>query len=107
MFDTLNVPVLGIVENMSYFVAPDTGKEYDLFGRGGARSAARTLDVPLLGEIPINVSIRVNCDTGTPPRSLEAANLRVADAIKSFLAELTGEIAHRNAEPVSLPAARV
>ena len=103
MFDVLNVPVLGIVENMSYFVAPDTGKEYDLFGRGGARSAARALDVPLLGEIPINVAIRVHCDAGTPTRTLEEADLGVADVIEPFLTDLIARIAVRNAGPASLP----
>ncbi|HQA43735.1 MAG TPA: Mrp/NBP35 family ATP-binding protein, partial [Phycisphaerae bacterium] len=62
MYQMLNVEVLGIVENMSYFIAPDTGKEYDLFGKGGAEKAAARLKVPFLGSIPINVAIRKSGD---------------------------------------------
>src|SRR5574338_1441922 len=53
MFSRVNVPVLGIVENMSYFIAPDTGKKYDIFGHGGARREAEKLGVPFLGEVPL------------------------------------------------------
>ena len=54
MYQQLNVQILGLIENMSYFIAPDTGKEYDLFGKGGTEKAARRLGVPFLGPIPIN-----------------------------------------------------
>ena len=53
MFKKVDVPVLGIVENMSYFIAPDTGKRYDIFGHGGARREAERLGVPFLGEVPL------------------------------------------------------
>ena len=61
-----DVPILGLVENMSYFVAPDTGKRYDIFGHGGARAAAATFDIPFLGEIPLVMSIRESSDAGRP-----------------------------------------
>lgn len=60
------VPVLGLVENMSYFVAPDTGKRYDIFGHGGAERAAETIGLPFLGAIPLVMSIRETSDAGTP-----------------------------------------
>jgi ATP-binding protein involved in chromosome partitioning len=66
MFRRVDVPVLGIVENMSYFVAPDTGKRYDIFGHGGAKAEAERLDVPFLGEIPLDIRIRETSDEGTP-----------------------------------------
>ena len=53
MFRKVDVPLLGIVENMSYFIAPDTGKRYDIFGHGGARKEAERLGVPFLGEVPL------------------------------------------------------
>ena len=53
MFKKVDVPLLGIVENMSYFIAPDTGKRYDIFGHGGARSEAERLGVAFLGEVPL------------------------------------------------------
>ena len=64
--DAFDVPVLGIVENMSYFIAPDTGARYDIFGHGGARKEAERLDVPFLGEVPLVMAIRETSDAGTP-----------------------------------------
>jgi ATP-binding protein involved in chromosome partitioning len=66
MFKKVDVPLLGIVENMSYFIAPDTGKRYDIFGHGGARDEAHRLGVAFLGEVPIEMAIRENSDAGTP-----------------------------------------
>src|SRR5690554_7119798 len=66
MFGRVNVPVLGIVENMSFFIAPDTGKRYDIFGHGGAKAAAADLSIPFLGEIPLVMSIREGADAGRP-----------------------------------------
>jgi ATP-binding protein involved in chromosome partitioning len=66
MLARTEVPILGLVENMSYFVAPDTGKRYDIFGHGGAQTAAKTLGVPFLGEIPLVMKIRETSDAGRP-----------------------------------------
>lgn len=66
MFQRVNVPILGIVENMSYFIAPDTGKRYDIFGTGGGQKLAEELSIPLLGAIPINQNIRQGGDNGKP-----------------------------------------
>ncbi|HXK34390.1 MAG TPA: Mrp/NBP35 family ATP-binding protein [Dehalococcoidia bacterium] len=66
MFDKLNVPVFGIVENMSYFVCPHCGERTDIFGHGGARDAAEDLGLEFLGEIPIDPATRAGGDAGTP-----------------------------------------
>ncbi|PDT01830.1 sodium:proton antiporter [Rhizobium chutanense] len=66
MFRKVEVPVLGIVENMSYFIAPDTGTRYDIFGHGGARKEAERIGVPFLGEVPLTMNIRETSDAGTP-----------------------------------------
>ena len=66
MFKKVNVPVLGIVENMSYFQCPHCGTRSDIFGHGGARHEAERLGVPFLGEIPLHMSIRTTSDSGTP-----------------------------------------
>jgi len=66
MFRRVDVPVLGIVENMSMFIAPDTGKRYDIFGHGGAKKEAERLGVPFLGEVPLVMAIRELSDAGTP-----------------------------------------
>jgi ATP-binding protein involved in chromosome partitioning len=65
-FQKLNVPILGIVENMSCFIAPDTGKTYYIFGRGGGQEAAEELKVPFLGEIPLDIPTREGSDDGEP-----------------------------------------
>jgi ATP-binding protein involved in chromosome partitioning len=66
MFKKVNVPVLGIVENMSYFQCPHCGTKSDIFGHGGARHEAERLGVPFLGEVPLHMSIRATSDAGTP-----------------------------------------
>jgi ATP-binding protein involved in chromosome partitioning len=81
MLKRLQVPLLGLVENMSYFVAPDTGTRYDIFGHGGAHAAADGLGMPFLGEVPLVMSIRETSDAGRPvvatdPNGAEAAAYR-------------------------------
>src|SRR5690348_16215069 len=66
MFKKVNVPVLGIVENMSYFQCPHCGERSDIFGHGGARHEAERLGVPFLGEIPLHMAIRTTSDAGNP-----------------------------------------
>ena len=66
MFRRVNVPVLGIVENMSYFLCPSCGARSDIFGHGGAREEATRLGVPFLGEVPLHMAIRENSDSGRP-----------------------------------------
>ncbi len=66
MFRKVDVPVLGVVENMSYFIAPDTGKRYDIFGHGGAKAEAFRIGAPFLGEVPLDMALRENSDNGTP-----------------------------------------
>ena len=66
MFKRVNVPVLGIVENMSYFLCPQCGTRSDIFGHGGARQEAERLGVPFLGEVPLHMTIRETSDAGLP-----------------------------------------
>lgn len=77
MFRRLKIPMLGLIENMSYFIAPDTGNRYDIFGHGGAQTAAGELGIPFLGEVPLHMTIREQSDAGAPivafaPESAEA-----------------------------------
>jgi ATP-binding protein involved in chromosome partitioning len=87
MFRETQVPVLGIVENMSYFECPDSGKQYDIFGHGGGAKVAAQYDLPLLGEIPIDPIIRQGGDTGQP-----AALVQGSAAQKEF-GRLAGKVA--------------
>ena len=66
MFKRVEVPILGIVENMSYFLCPKCGERSDIFGHGGAREEARKLGVPFLGEVPLHMDIRETSDSGKP-----------------------------------------
>ena len=66
MFEQLNVPILGVIENMSYFVAPDTGQRYDIFGHGGGAKMAQEVGVDFLGEVPLEPQVRVGGDEGKP-----------------------------------------
>jgi len=81
MFRKVDVPILGIVENMSYFVCPDCGGRHDIFGHGGARKEAERIGVPFLGEVPLDMQIRSTSDGGTPivmsePDSVHAKTYR-------------------------------
>ena len=94
MFQRLNVPVLGIVENMSYFLAPDTGKRYAIFGEGGGRRIAEEYGVPLLAQIPLDPETRAGGDEGSPitirrPDSPQAKVFRgLAESVGARLREL-------------------
>jgi ATP-binding protein involved in chromosome partitioning len=85
MFKRVNVPVLGIVENMSTFICPKCGTRSDIFGHGGARHEAERLGVPFLGEVPLEMAIRETSDAGLPivatqPDSSNAAAYRAIAA---------------------------
>ena len=95
MFNRVNVPVLGIVENMSYFIAPDTGKKYDIFGSGGGEKLSKELNTPFLGGIPIDPRIRKGGDKGVPiVHDLEGT--KEADTIMEIAAKLTEQVNIRN-----------
>jgi ATP-binding protein involved in chromosome partitioning len=93
MFRKVDVPLLGIIENMAYFVAPDTGARYDIFGSGGAARLAGQLGVPLLGQIPLGMAVRESGDAGRPA---------VADARPDAYGDAFREIARRLAARVSV-----
>mgnify|MGYP002760175046 FL=1 len=98
MFDNVNVPVVGMVENMAYFSPPDQpDRKYYLFGRAGAQELAQELDVPFLGEVPIQQEIRKSSDQGTPiVRS--APDSASTQAFAEIADQLTEQVALRNAE---------
>lgn len=73
MFQDIRVPMAGLVENMSFFVAPDTGTRYDIFGKGGGERLAERYGVRLLGQIPLEMGIREGSDNGEPPVALGTA----------------------------------
>jgi ATP-binding protein involved in chromosome partitioning len=94
MFQQLNTPILGIVENMSYFVGPN-GEEFDIFGRGGAEMAAQQLGVPYLGALPMFNELRINCDAGTPEKNF-AGNPKLRAALETIVKNLAGQVSLQN-----------
>lgn len=90
MFQQLGVDVLGVVENMSYFIGDDN-KEYDLFGRGGAEMLAQELTLPFLGALPIHTALRENSDAGEPLRNFKA-NPALTRQLESLCKNLASQI---------------
>ena len=94
MFGKVNVRILGLIENMSYFLCPSDGKRYDIFGSGGGVRESQRLGIPLLGEIPIDIATREAGDRGIPivtadPESLVSqAFMSSAALIRSTLSSL-------------------
>lgn len=93
MFQQTRVPILGLVENMSYYVCPHCGERDDIFGHGGAEGTSRELEIPFLGEIPLEKRIREHSDQGTPV---------VISEPESGIAKTYREIAGRLAQQVSI-----
>jgi ATP-binding protein involved in chromosome partitioning len=92
MFEKVNVPVLGLVENMSYFLSPSDDKRYDIFGKGGGEREAKRLRVPLLGQVPIDIATREAGDRGIPivsgdrQSAVSAEFKRIAENLRKVLA---------------------
>ncbi len=96
MFEKVNVPILGIVENMSYYVCSHCGHRENIFDTGGGRRAAEELGVPFLGEIPIYTSIRVSGDTGIP-LAADPKTQDQAEGIRRIARNMAAQISIRNA----------
>lgn len=101
MFRKVNINVLGMVENMSGFLCPECGKRYDIFGRGGARDKAAELDVPFLGEVPINMAIRELGDAGKTSASFDDPAL--APAFDAICHQLVSNLANSAAAAPPMP----
>ena len=102
MFEKLNVPVFGIVENMSWFITPDTGQRVEIFGHGGARDAADDLEIDFLGEVPLATEVRAGGDEGRPIVAFEPDN----PAATAFT-EIAATVARKAAASALLQAPRV
>ena len=96
MYEQLNVPCLGIIENMSYYLCPKCGHRDELFDHGGAKSAAKDLGVPFLGEIPLNAKIRIHGDAGCPEKLFTDTPDYVTQAIQRVVSNTAGQIGIRS-----------
>ncbi len=93
MFQKVNVPILGIVENMSYFICPSDGQTYHIFGKGGGEHEARRLGVPLLGQVPIEMNVREAGDEGHPIALEDTAQSVASKTFHEVAAKLRSVVA--------------
>ncbi len=101
MFRKVNIPILGMVENMAYFICPDTGKRYDIFGSGGAKRTAQDLDISFLGEVPIQIPIREHGDAGRTAANYD--DPAASPYLQSICERLAGTLAAAAAARPPLP----
>ena len=90
MFHQVRVPVLGLVENMSYLIAPGSGERIDVFGHGGGRRTAEKMNVPFLGELALDPEVRIGGDSGRPVSTRDAGDAR--DSFQGTGAENRGSL---------------
>ena len=105
MYEKVKIPVLGIVENMSYFLCPDNGKRYDIFGHGGAKKRAEATNVPFFGEVPINIQMRIHGDEGRTVANFEDA--AIAEPLNAICLNLAQHLADSRQEEPPLPSLSV
>jgi ATP-binding protein involved in chromosome partitioning len=105
MYRKVNIPILGLVENMSYFRCPDTGKRYDIFGSGGAKRRAEEMQIPFLGDVPINIQIRVHGDEGATEANYD--DPETSGHFQSICYRLARQISESRREEPPLPSLSV
>ena len=103
MYQQLNVPCIGIIENMSYYLCPQCGHRDEIFDHGGAKRAAEDLKVPFLGSIPLNVRIRINGDAGTPADNFIEKDDLIQQSILDVVRNTAGQVSVKNMLQVSQP----
>jgi len=105
MFEKTKIPILGVVENMSGFTDPESGKTFDIFGRGGARQKADQIAAPFLGEVPIQMSVRSESDQGRLADALKDPRVSrpFEDVSRALVRAITARIAADPLAKISLP----
>jgi ATP-binding protein involved in chromosome partitioning len=91
LFNQSNVPIIGLVENMSGYACPHCGEVSDPFGSGGAEAAARTMGLPFLGRIPLDIAIRTASDAGEPPAAGNGEQAKAFADIAAHVLRWIGE----------------
>ena len=95
MFEKVNIPIVGMIENMSSFICPDNGKRYEIFGRGGAKLYAEQAKLPFLGDIPINIQMRQRGDDGAMGANFDDPD--VAPVLEKIAYQLSKHLAQKAA----------
>ncbi len=107
MYEKLSVETLGMVENMSFYHCPNCGHRDEIFGHGGAKQTAEAMGVPFLGEIPLNLSIRVSGDAGQPMANWDGAPEAVSQALDAFITRTVEEVDRKVKKSTPLPQLRI
>ena len=107
MFRKVNVPVFGIIENMSYYVCPECGHRDELFDHGGAEAAAKELGIPFLGNIPLNANIRMYGDGGSPERIFTDTPDYVRESVDRVVSTTAGQVSIKSGLAVVSPSLTV
>jgi ATP-binding protein involved in chromosome partitioning len=102
MYQKLNVPTLGLIENMSHFVCPDCRHESDIFGKGGGETLANELSVPFLGRVPIYEPIRIGGDVGVPI-TIGERNSPAAEAFRAAAQQLAAQLSIASYKKTAIP----
>ena len=102
MFRKVDIPVLGIIENMSTFICPKCGEQTDIFGHGGAQQEAEKLDIPFLGGIPLHIDIRTNSDNGRPITATQPDSVH-AQIYRDIAAKVWSEVLSVSGKPMKVP----
>ncbi len=105
MFNRVNIPTLGVIENMSYYVLPDGSRDY-IFGQGGGEKIAKEMNAPFLGEVPLNINIRKGGDDGMPVVMNDHAPLQQR-AIMELAEKLASEVRRRSAAGTQAPTVQI
>ena len=98
MFETVNIPIFGVIENMSYFIAPDTGNKYEIFGKGGGQKLASEYGLNFLGEVPMGLEVREGGDKGRPV-VVSAPDSPQANALRKVAEEVARQVSIEAMKP--------
>ncbi len=107
MYRKLDVDILGIVENMSYYLCPKCGHRDDIFSSGGAQRAAKELEVPFLGGIPLNIKIRTHGDAGAPLSNFTRTDAYVREAIEQVVRNVADQVESKSKKRTPLPQLKI
>jgi ATP-binding protein involved in chromosome partitioning len=107
MYRKLDVGIIGVVENMSYYVCPKCGNRDEIFSTGGAEAAAKELDAPFLGSIPLNIQIRLNGDGGAPLSNFTKTEASISEALEQIVKNVVEQIEEMAKKSTPLPQLKI
>ncbi len=107
MYRKLDVSIIGVVENMSYYICPKCGNRDEIFSTGGAEAAAKELDAPFLGSIPLNIKIRLNGDAGAPMSNFTKTEPSISEALERIVKNFVAQVEEMAKKSTPLPQLKI